>query len=99
MLLDNHNEEIDEDSEASNEDNKGSNIAIKRNTIEDKQFLKLLDCYSKHSMAKEYNITEKNLRRWKQQDSLLLQLKLKRFKRSIIGDEKSGVKQKILKKI
>ena len=30
MLLDIHNEEIDEDSEASNEDNKEGNIAIKR---------------------------------------------------------------------
>ena len=39
-------------------------------------------------MAKEYNITEKNLGRWKQRESLLLQLKLKRLKRRIIGDEK-----------
>ena len=51
-------------------------------------FVKLLDSYSKHAMAKEYNITEKNLGRWKQRESLLLQLKLKRLKRRIIGDEK-----------
>ena len=40
MLLDNHNEEIDEDSEASNEDNEGGNIAKKRNTKEDKLFFR-----------------------------------------------------------
>ena len=40
MLLDNHNEEIDEDSEASNEDNEGRNIAKKRKTKEDKLFFR-----------------------------------------------------------
>ena len=40
MLLDNHKEEIDEDSEASNEDNEGGNIAKKRNTKEDKLFFR-----------------------------------------------------------
>ena len=97
MELDSHKEEIDEDSEASNEDNKGGIFAIKRKsyTIEEKLFfVKLLDTYSQHAMAKDYNISEKNLRRWKQQESLLLELKLKRFKRRIIGDEKPGVDPK-----
>ena len=61
MLLDNHHEEIDEDSEASNEDNEGGNIAKKGTQKKTNYFfVKLLDSYSKHAMAKEYNITEKN---------------------------------------
>ena len=46
------------------------------------------------SVAKEYNIAGKNLRRWKQQESELLQKKLKRFKKRIIGEEKPGVEPK-----
>ncbi len=42
MLLDNHNEEIDEDSEASNEDNEGGDIAKKRNTKDKLFFCKII---------------------------------------------------------
>ena len=73
MEQDSHNDEIDEDSEASNEDNKEGNIIKKRKsyTIEDKLFfVKLLDTYTQYAIAKEYNIAEKNLRRWQQQESL-----------------------------
>ena len=39
-------------------------------------------------MQWQKNIILQNLGRWKQRESLLLQLKLKRLKRRIIGDEK-----------
>ena len=98
-------EEIHEDSDALLEDNIEDNKSLdniipghqkrKSYTIEDKLFfVKLLDNYSQHAISKEYNIAEKNLRRWKQQESELLQQILKRFKRRIIGEEKPGVEPK-----
>lgn len=98
-------EEIHEDSDALLEDNIEDNESLdniipghqkrKSYTIEDKLFfVKLLGNYSQHAISKEYNIAEKNLRRWKQQESELLQQKLNRFKRRIIGEEKPGVEPK-----
>ena len=74
---------IHEDSDALLEDNKEDNKSLdniipwhrkrKSYTIEEKLFfVKLLDNYSQHAISKEYNIAEKNSRRWKKQESELL---------------------------
>lgn len=105
MYLVSQIEEIHEDSDALLEDNIEDNKSLdnikpdhqkrKFYTIEDKLFfVKLLDNYSQHAISKEYNIIEKIYEDRKKQESELLQLKLKRFKRRIIGEKKSGVEPK-----
>ena len=65
-------------------------------TIEEKLFfVKLMEAKSQHSIAEEYNIPEKNLRRWKSQSDKLQLAKYKKISRNIReSDKKPGVERK-----
>ena len=61
-------------------------------TIEEKLFfVKLLQEKSQKYIAKTYGIPEKNLRRWREQESKLLLAKFKKNARRIIEEKKPGI--------
>ncbi len=89
--------------ERDNDESQPNNVikyVMKRHTymIEKKLFfVKLLENKLQHSIAVDYGIPEKNLRRWKSQVEKLHMLKYKKITRNIIEDQnKPGIEPKTI---